>query len=397
MKRYSTLSFTFFCLFTIGAEALETIPYEDLEKHDLSDERIEKLSKISKDHILKSSQAQITQEEIELLDVELVLDSPSNGEDPILKKEVKKDKSEQPLCIPQPSLSPIQALNQTMENILTHDPPKKKRYIYFTWGYNRGFHSKSDATFTTNSGTFTIHDAIGHDRPSTDLIDYIHPTHIPIPQYNLRVGYELNEHWDIVAGLDHMKWVFQNQYKYHVTGDYNHTVFVPDPSGDPALLQSLTFDQVKATGDMRWLTFDHTNGYNYAHVGGIYKSNLFTSANGKFKINSGLGAGAGLMIPQTSVRYHQDGWWNWKVVDNQFHVAGFGAHAEAKLQLGYKNFILEPVVRGTYIKISNALVQESGEKLEHTPIGSIQFIVQGGYRIPLRDRKKKKNQTHHHE
>lgn len=389
MKRYSTLSFTFFCLFTIGAEALETIPYEDLEKHDLSDERIEKLSKISKDHILKSSQAQITQEEIELLDVELVLDSPSNGEDPVLKKEVKKDKSEQPLCIPQPSLSPIQALNQTMENILTHDPPKKKRYIYFTWGYNRGFHSKSDATFTTNSGTFTIHDAIGHDRPSTDLIDYIHPTHIPIPQYNLRVGYEINEHWDIVAGLDHMKWVFQNQYKYQVTGDYNHTVFVPDPSGDPALLQGLTFDQVKATGDMRWLTFDHTNGYNYAHVGGIYKSNLFTSRNGNFKITSGLGAGAGLMIPQTSVRYHQDGWWNWKSVDNQFHVAGYGAHAEAKLQLGYKNFFLEPVVRGTYIKIDNALVQESGEKLEHTPIGSIQFIVQGGYKIPLSQRKKK--------
>jgi hypothetical protein len=26
-------------------------------------------------------------------------------------------------------------------------------------------------------------------------------------------------------------------------------------------MAGLTFDQVKQTGDMRWLYFDHTNGY----------------------------------------------------------------------------------------------------------------------------------------
>jgi hypothetical protein len=186
-----------------------------------------------------------------------------------------------------------------------------------------------------------------------------------------------------------MKWVFDNQLKYEVTGDYNHTVFVPDPSGDPALLTGLTFDQVKQTGDVRWLSFEHTNGYNYVHAGAIYKSNLFTSRNGDFKIDTGIGAGAGIMVPQTTVKYHQDTWWNWQGVDNQFHVAGFGGHAEAKIQLGYKNFFIEPVVRGTYIKINNALVQSQGEVLEHTPIGSIQFIVQGGYKIPIKERKKR--------
>jgi hypothetical protein len=261
--------------------------------------------------------------------------------------------------------------------------------IYFSWGYNRGFHSKSDATFKTADGTFTIHDTVGRDRQSKDILDYVIPSRIPIPQYNLRIGYQLNDHWDIVAGLDHMKWVFDNQLKYEVTGDYNHTVFVPDPSGDPALLTGLTFDQVKQTGDVRWLSFEHTNGYNYVHAGAIYKSNLFTSRNGDFKIDTGIGAGAGIMVPQTTVKYHQDTWWNWQGVDNQFHVAGFGGHAEAKIQLGYKNFFIEPVVRGTYIKINNALVQSQGEVLEHTPIGSIQFIVQGGYKIPIKERKKR--------
>lgn len=378
-----TLSFISFDIFSNTI----VIPYEELT--DLSDHNLLKLSTLSKNHVLKSSENQITSSELELLDVEVVI------EDEVMTSSVDKKLhsptlSESPLCFPR-NENPLTSLMSDVEALLPNDPPQKKRMIYFTWGYNRNFHSKSDATFTTNSGTFTIHDAIGYDRPSKDILDYVVPSRIPIPQYNLRVGYVLNEHWDIVAGLDHMKWVFQNQFKYEVTGEYNQTVFVPHESGDPALLTGLTFDQVKETGDMRWLHFDHTNGYNYAHLGAIYKSNLFSSKNGDFKIDTGLGAGAGLMIPQTTVKYHQGTWWNWQGVDNNFHVAGFGGHAEAKLQFEYKKFFIEPIVRGTYIKINNALVQESGEKLEHTPIGSVQFIVQGGYKIPLSQRKRKTN------
>jgi hypothetical protein len=371
------------------ATAVEVIPFEKLASHQLGDAKVDELSELSKNHVVKSSESQITAEEIELLDVELVYESDPI---PLIDKSPATDNKavsvETPLCFPQNS-DPINKLSQQIDDILKTDPPKKKRYIYFTWGYNRGFHSKSDATFTTKDGTFTIHDAVGYDRPSKDWKDYVYPERIPIPQYNLRIGYQLNEKWDIVAGLDHMKWVFDNNLKYEISGDYNHTLFVPDPSGDPALLMGKTFDEVKQTGDARWLSFEHTNGYNYAHLGAVYKTNLFTSKNGDFKIETGLGAGAGLMIPQTTVKYHQDSWWNWKGVDNNFHIAGFGAHAEAKVQFSYKNFFLEPVVRGTYIKVSNALVQNSGERLEHTPIGSIQFIVQGGYKIPIKERKKR--------
>lgn len=364
----------------------EVIPYEKLSEHNLSEQKIDELSAISKDHVIKSSENQITGEELELIDVELVYEqAPIMLSNPIALHPLSPDPS--PLCFPQRQ-SPLESLTKDVESVFKVDPPKK-RMIYFSWGYNRGFHSKSDATFKTADGTFTIHDAVGHDRQSKDILDYVIPSRIPIPQYNLRIGYQLNDHWDIVAGLDHMKWVFDNQLKYEVTGDYNHTVFVPDPSGDPALLTGLTFDQVKQTGDVRWLSFEHTNGYNYVHAGAIYKSNLFTSRNGDFKIDTGIGAGAGIMVPQTTVKYHQDTWWNWQGVDNQFHVAGFGGHAEAKIQLGYKNFFIEPVVRGTYIKINNALVQSQGEVLEHTPIGSIQFIVQGGYKIPIKERKKR--------
>jgi hypothetical protein len=378
--------FSIFIILNSSVLFAQTIPYEKLSEHNLSDEKIDQLSELSKNHLLKSSENQMTKDELELVDVEVIIED----EPVILSEEPAAIASteESLLCFPQHK-SPLLSLTQDVGNVFKIDPPKK-RMIYFSWGYNRGFHSKSDATFKTADGTFTVHDAVGRDRQSKDILDYVIPSRIPIPQYNLRIGYQVNEHWDIVAGLDHMKWVFDNQLKYEVTGDYNHTVFVPDASGDPALLTGLTFDQVKQTGDMRWLSFEHTNGYNYVHAGAIYKNNLYTSRNGNFKIETGLGAGAGIMVPQTTVKYHQDSWWNWQGVDNQFHVAGVGAHAEAKVQLGYKNFFIEPVVRGTYIKINNALVQSQGEVLSHTPIGSIQFIVQGGYKIPIKERKKKR-------
>jgi hypothetical protein len=152
----------------------------------------------------------------------------------------------------------------------------------------------------------------------------------------------------------------------------------------------LNFDQVKATGDARWLSFDHTNGYNYAHLGAVYKKELWRSKNDRFSLGVGGGAGAGLMIPQTTVKFHQDHWWNWEGVDNNFHIAGYGGHADAHVRLGVGNFFMQPSIRGTYIKIDNALVNSAGDRLEHTPIGSIQFIVEGGYKIPIGQRKKRK-------
>ncbi len=368
-------------------EALrQVIPFEELDKVSLKDSKIDDLANQSKEHVLKSSENQIQAGELELLDVEVVVETvpvaASASPTPVMPG--------QPHCttcnIPVVNTNPLPRDASPLVNV----PPKKKRFVYITWGYHRGFHTTSDATFKTASGTFTIHDAVGHDRQSKELLDYIHPTRIPIPQYNLKIGYEVNENWDIVAGLDHMKWVFQNDRRYEVTGEYNRTVFVPHPSGDPSLLSGLNFDQVKATGDMRWLYFDHTNGYNYAHVGAVYKKGLWHSKNNRFSLGVGGGAGAGLMIPQTTVKLHQDSWWNWEGVDNNFHIAGYGGHADAHVRLGLGNFFLQPTVRGTYIKIDNALVNSAGDRLEHTPIGSIQFIVEGGYKIPIGQRQKKK-------
>ena len=47
--------------------------------------------------------------------------------------------------------------------------PHKKmspKSIYFIWGYNRAWHSKSDMYFKTPEGDFNIGDAVGKERQS---------------------------------------------------------------------------------------------------------------------------------------------------------------------------------------------------------------------------------------
>jgi hypothetical protein len=273
------------------------------------------------------------------------------------------------------------------------DQLKQKKFnpgqIYIFWGYQRGWHSKSDVTFRTNEGTFTIYDAVGRDRPSYKLSDYIQPSKILIPQYNLRIGYQLNPKWSIEGGVDHMKWVFDNSLQYRVEGDFSSTVYVRDPNNSHNLF-GLNFDQVKESGDMSWLKFEHTDGYNYAFVGTTYTQNLLQSRNQNWKLDGIGGAGLGLMVPRTDVSMHRDGWWNFDSRNNNWKVAGYGVHAEGKMRVSYKNIFAEASGRYTGIKIDSAPVNNRGDTLSHTPIHSFQFIFGGGVFLPLGTNKPQK-------
>ena len=82
---------------------VEVIPYEKLAEHDLSDEKIDQLSALSKNHVIKSSENQITKDELELVDVELVYE-----QEPIIFSKtptsLKPSLDATPLCFPQQSI-----------------------------------------------------------------------------------------------------------------------------------------------------------------------------------------------------------------------------------------------------------------------------------------------------
>lgn len=261
--------------------------------------------------------------------------------------------------------------------------------IYFVWGYNRAFHSNADMTFHTQEGTFTVHDAQGVDRPTPLSWDYINPTKLSIPQYVVKLGYMFDEKWGIELGMDHMKWVFVNDATYEVTGDFNATVFVDEEGHQWPVAQN--FDEIKESGNMTWLGAEHSDGYNYVNIGAVYNLKVYETKNEVFRVDLRPNAGFGLMVPKTKINMHRDQMWSWKGLDNKFHVAGFGAHAEAKLRMTFfKRFFIEGAARGTYIKINDALVNDDGDRMSHTPIGSLQYYGAAGFNIPIKTTKKKK-------
>lgn len=273
--------------------------------------------------------------------------------------------------------------------------------LYISWGYNRSWHSLSDVTFKTSEGTFTIKDAKGYDRPSPlkswdDFLVYVNPSKMSIPQYNIQIGYMFNDKWGIEAGQDHMKYVFDNSRKYEVTGDFSAQLLVPNENAnyDWDVIKMVDFDYIKEHGDLSWLNFEHTDGYNYVHMGGVYQTNLAKLFNDKLTIDARFGAGAGLMIPKTKVTMHRDAWWNHVGNDNRFHIAGYGVHGDTRLKVTLKDKVyLQATGKATVVKMSDALVYTNVDpdaRFEHTPITSFQFMVQVGYQIKLKGKKRKK-------
>ncbi len=291
-----------------------------------------------------------------------------------------------------------EGLSSQFQSFYDHQPVKGAAQnplpgqFYVLWGYNRTWFTRTDSTFVTPEGTFTIHGSQGYDRPSPfDPKVYFNPTQLSIPQYNLTLGYMFNSRWGIEVGQDHMKWVFDSNQKYQITGDFSPTLYVTDsetPAGNPV---AQSFNQIKQSGNATWLKFEHTNGYNYPHVGVIFQQPLYHGPRGKFAMDARFGAGAGLFVPQTSVFMQRDQMWSWKGYDNQFHVAGGGGHASAALKITFfDQFFLLATARGSVIKVTDALVDQSGARLMQSPIGALEMIGQVGYQRSLTPKKRKK-------
>lgn len=261
--------------------------------------------------------------------------------------------------------------------------------VYVIWGYHRGKHSRSDITFKTPDGTFTLHDVKGVDRPSSGLQSYIDPTKFTQPQYNLRLGYMITDKVAIEIGTDHMKWVIDLSENYEITGNYERPLWHGSTS--------YTIDELRAAGYNPPIHLEHTDGYNYANAGVVYYQNLFKSINKRWSVDAGIGAGAGVLVTKTNI-YIADGYdGSVRHNDNNFQAAGYGFHGDGRLRISYNTrsgnqFHLMATARGVYGKVNNApFLDNYGGSIEHSGITSVQTGIMGGVTIPVFNGKKKKH------
>jgi hypothetical protein len=229
----------------------------------------------------------------------------------------------------------IQAQETQPERYTTHNKGK----FFFFWGGNREKYSKSDISFSGDGYDFTIYDVKAVDKPKGWHMDYINPLEMTIPQTNFRLGYFINDHYNISIGVDHMKYVMVQDQRVSISGNY--------PAG---YVGNQINNGVVDLTDKEFLTFEHTDGLNYiltefSRVDDISK--IFNIANtDKFQINATEGIGAGILYPKSNTKLMG------KERYDDFHVAGYGISAKAGLNLTiFKHFFIQTELRGGYINM----------------------------------------------
>lgn len=207
--------------------------------------------------------------------------------------------------------------------------------VYSYWGWNWSWYSISDIHFKGDNYDFTIHDAAAQDRQTEFSFDkYFNPGTITIPQYNFRVGYFIKENLDISFGIDHMKYVLEQNQLSRISGFIENSGTVYDGIYNNTLLPI----------SEGFLKFEHSDGLNYVNFE-IRKHNIFLE-QGNLKLSSIKGLGLGFMLPKTNATLLNNN------RNDNFYLSGYGIHTVLGLNINlFKNFFIQTEFKGGYVSL----------------------------------------------
>ena len=220
---------------------------------------------------------------------------------------------------------------------------KGKFFVY--WGWNWSSYSGSDIHFKGNNYDFTLRDVQAQDTPSKfSFSKYFGITNLTKPQTNARIGYFFKENYTISIGVDHMKYVVNNDQFVTIDGEIS--------LGNNTYNGVYTGQEIQLTED--FLRLEHTDGLNYVNVQ-LYRfddiSRWFGLYSESFQINLTEGFGAGILYPKTDTTLlgqerHDD-----------YHISGFGLSAGAGLNITFlKHFFIQADLKAGYINMPNVKI-----------------------------------------
>jgi hypothetical protein len=223
----------------------------------------------------------------------------------------------------------------------------KKGKLYMYWGWNQSQYTKSDIRFHGNNYDFTLENVIGRERQTPfDVKVYFNPVTITIPQVNYRVGYFLNEHYDISFGVDHMKYVMKQDQTVKINGYVKQSGSRFDGN--------YTGQNIVLTDD--FLTFEHTDGLNYLNFEVNRYDKIADLSKIKLKnveINLTEGISIGAMMPKSNTRLLQN-----KRYD-AYHFAGYGIGAKVGLNVTFgRYFFIQSDMKGGFINMPDIRTTE---------------------------------------
>jgi len=216
-----------------------------------------------------------------------------------------------------------------------------KGKFFVSWGGNRENYSKSDIHFKGADYDFTIYDVSAHDKPKGWHIDYINPGRMTIPQTNFRMGYFVNDHYSVAIGVDHMKYVMDQDIAVNYTGTYPNRYTYGEAIANNQVLLTEQF-----------LTFEHTDGLNYVNTEVSRHDDISKLFNihdtDKVQVNLTEVIGIGILYPKTNAKVFS------KERHDDFHVSGYGTSIKAGLNVTlYKHFYIQTELKGGYINMQD--------------------------------------------
>lgn len=194
------------------------------------------------------------------------------------------------------------------------NPFKKGSFLVF-WGWNNARYSKSDIHFKGDGYDFQLDNVVAHDRQTKfDFGTYFNPSSVTIPQVNYRITYFPKDNFGITLGMDHMKYVMDQEQTVNIKGNID----------DPKYAAMVNNGKVDlSSGD--FLTFEHTDGLNYINIGAQKYHNVYDKKN--IDLFLSYGGGFGALLPKSNVQLMGN------ERSDRFHLAGFGLDARAAASL----------------------------------------------------------------
>ncbi|HIP26445.1 MAG TPA: hypothetical protein EYG80_02190 [Flavobacteriaceae bacterium] len=247
----------------------------------------------------------------------------------------------------------------------------RKGQFFASWGWNRGSFGKSDITFSGDNYNFTLKDVVADDKPNPFGIKFFSPGDVTLPQTNYRFGYFIKDNYNIILGVDHMKYVMRANQSVNINGNINVGSALYDGNYDNQMIVLST----------DFLKFEHTDGLNYIFVG-VNRFDNFNKLLGihtdKFEVNLEEGIDIGIHMPRTNTTLLN------KERYDEFHVSGFGFSAKAGLNLTfYKHFYLQADMKYGYVNMSDIRTTNSKSDRAKQSFGFFEAIYSFGWRFNI--------------
>lgn len=259
-----------------------------------------------------------------------------------------------------PAISFAQSNILPLENTKTKLSKKGNMYIY--WGWNREWYANSALHLKGDGYDFVLKNVSARDRQSPfNAKLYLNPSSATIPQYNFRVGYFINDKFNISLGVDHMKYIVIQNQTVNIVGNINNskTDYNGQYKGESIVLKE------------ELLKLEHTDGLNFINID-LRRSHDCWSTN-KVAFNVLAGLGAGILLPRTDATVLG------KPRHDEFHLSGFGISGVVGINVSIcKYFFIQSEYKIGYISMPDILTTyEAADRADQKILFSQYNVVFG--------------------